>query len=387
MSERKVVTAQPENSETPLAEARGWVTPKDLFFVRNHFGVPTVAAGSWELRVAGCVEREVGFDLATLDGYPQRSVFATLECAGNGRSFLATHAPGVQWGAGAIGHAEWTGVPLHVLLEEAGLERRAIEVVAEGADRGAEPGQPEALPFQRSLPLEKVLHPDTLVALRMNGEPLDANHGSPARLLVPGWFGVASIKWLTRLTAVDRPFAGHFQTVKYTVRRRTGRGVQTEPIGPMEPKSEILGPREGETLAAGTIRVFGLAWAGEEAVAGVDVSVDGGATWRRAALVGPSAPYSWTLWEHHWEAARSGEARLLARAVSSGGRVQAAGYDPLHDGYLISFSRPVSVRVDATLARRRVPARALREEVRAWTEKGAGLPLDVDLELTQGAGI
>jgi DMSO/TMAO reductase YedYZ molybdopterin-dependent catalytic subunit len=221
----------------------------------------------------------------------------------------------------------------------------------------------------------------------MNGEPLDRDHGFPARLLVPGWFGVASVKWLTRIHVVDQPFEGHFQTVKYTARYRTGRGIQSESIGPMEVKSEILGPREGETLSLGVVRIFGLAWAGEEAVAAVELSLDGGASWCRATLVGPSAPYSWTLWEYNWDATRSGERALIARAISSGGRIQPAGYDSLRDGYLINWSRPIRVRVDASKPRSRLLAPSLLEEVRARTEERARLPLDVDLEHVHGGGI
>jgi DMSO/TMAO reductase YedYZ molybdopterin-dependent catalytic subunit len=386
-SSRKVVTAKPENSETPLDEARSWVTPNPLFFVRNHFDVPAIDAASWELRVTGSVERELTIDLQSFEAFPQRSVFATLECAGNGRSFLGPSMPGVQWGAGAIGHAEWSGVPLRLLLQEAGLRPGALEVVAWGADSGREAGHPDEIAFARSLPLEKAVHPDTLVALRMNGEPLDRDHGFPARLLVPGWFGVASVKWLTCLEVSDRPFDGPFQAVKYTVRQRTGRGVRSESIGPMEIKSEILGPHEGETLSLGLARIFGLAWAGEEAVSAVELSLDGGASWCRASLVGPSAPYSWTLWEYLWDASRSGERALLSRAISSGGRVQPAAYDSLRDGYLINWSRPVKVRVDASKPRSRTLARSLLEEVRARTEERARLPLDVALEHIHGGGI
>jgi DMSO/TMAO reductase YedYZ molybdopterin-dependent catalytic subunit len=221
----------------------------------------------------------------------------------------------------------------------------------------------------------------------MNGEPLDRDHGHPARLLVPGWFGVASVKWLTRIQVIDRPFEGHFQTVKYTVRRRTGRGIQSETIGPMEVKSEILGPRDGEILSPGMARVFGLAWAGEESVAAVELSLDGGESWCRATLMGPSAPYSWTLWEYVWDAAQSGECELIARAISSGGRIQPAGYDSLRDGYLINWSRSVKVQIDASRPRGRPLARSLLEEVRARTEERARLPLDVDFELIHGGGI
>ncbi len=381
----------PENRETPLGEVQSWVTPNRLFFVRNHFDEPKIDLASWRLQIGGRVQREIALTWEQLDTLPQRSVFATVECAGNGRSFLKTPVKGVQWGAGAVGHAEWTGVPLHVLLEEARPHDDVIEIIAEGADGGTEPGEPSAMAFARGLPLEKALHPDTILALRMNGEVLEPCHGYPARLLVPGWYGVASVKWLQRIEAWNRPFEGYFQTVMYTIQRRTGRGVVKEVVGAMPVKSEIIRPREGEELRQGTNRILGLAWAGEESVAAVEVSVDGGENWRRAALSGPAAPYSWTLWEFPWEASAAGEHTLLARAVAAGGETQPLAHDPLREGYLINFSRPIRVRVSAA---RRSPGftgsrLTLEEEMRAHAEARARLRLDVEMEmeLTHGSGI
>src|SRR5262249_937179 len=154
-----------------------------------------------------------------------------------GRSFLQQPAPGVQWGAGAVGHAEWTGVPLRLVLERAGVRPGAEEVLFEGADRGTEPDHPELMPFARSLPLAKALHPDTLLAVRMKGGVLEPSHGFPVGLFVPGWYGVASVKWLTRLEVLDHPFRGYFQSVKYTIERQTTRGRETAVVGPMAVKS------------------------------------------------------------------------------------------------------------------------------------------------------
>ena len=153
---------------------------------------------------------------------PERTVFATMECAGNGRSFLHHVEPGVQWGAGAVGHAEWTGVPLSSVLERSKPLSDALEIICEGADSGTEPDHPEPMRFARGLPLAKALHPDTLLAFRMNGEPLTRSHGAPVRLIVPGWYGVCSVKWITRLEVLDGVFSGYFQSNKYTIRRREG---------------------------------------------------------------------------------------------------------------------------------------------------------------------
>src|SRR5579885_291047 len=146
--QRRFVTATPENSETPLESVRSWVTPTRLFFVRNHFAVPDIDLASWRLRVEGLVARPMSWTWDELADLPERSVFATVECAGNGRSFLREPAPGVQWGAGAIGHAEWTGVPLRLLLEKAGILPGAVEVLFEGADVGADHDQPEPMTSQ-----------------------------------------------------------------------------------------------------------------------------------------------------------------------------------------------------------------------------------------------
>src|SRR6267142_2508683 len=172
VEQRKVVTATPENSETPLEEVRSWVTPNRLFFVRNHFDVPVIDLATWRLKVEGCVARPAEWSWAELTALPERSVFATVECAGNGRSFLKPHVHGVQWGAGAIGHAEWTGVPLRLLLQKAGISPGVVEVLFEGLDQGSEADHSEPMPVARRLPLAKALDPDTLLAVRMNGEPL-----------------------------------------------------------------------------------------------------------------------------------------------------------------------------------------------------------------------
>ncbi len=386
--QRKVVTAVPENSETPLDSVRSWVTPTRLFFVRNHFATPTLDLGAWRLSVEGHVKVRRAWTWEELMDLPERTVFATVECAGNGRSFLAERQAGVQWGAGAVGHAEWTGVPLKVVLERSGLEDDAIEVLFEGADVGTEPDHPAPMPFARSLPLAKALHPDTLLASRMNGEILEPNHGYPLRLFVPGWYGVASVKWLRRIEVVNKPFRGYFQSVKYTVQRRTERGVGTEIVGPMMPKSEIIRPRAGDVLSLGGNRLFGVAWAGEDSVSRVEVSTDGGATWSDATLMGPQAPYSWTMWEYLWEPESPGEFTILARATSSQGRVQPADHDALNGGYLIHHTRPLCLRVAAVhCAPGYAPAQTLVYDMNAYAEENMRLPLDVGLEFSAGEGI
>jgi DMSO/TMAO reductase YedYZ molybdopterin-dependent catalytic subunit len=388
--ERRVVTAFPENSETPLESVHGWVTPNRLFFVRNHFPAPNLDRAGWRLRVGGLVERPLELSFEDLQGMPQRSVFATVECAGNGRSFLTERQPGVQWGAGAIGHAEWTGVPVASVLERAGVRPGAVEILFEGADVGSESDHPDPMNFARSLPLSKALDRDTLLVTRMNGELLSGDHGAPLRLFVPGWYGVASVKWLRTLEAVAQPYRGYFQSVKYTVKRRSAGGYsETVVVGPMQVKSEIVRPLEAERLGVGTNRLFGIAWAGEEAVNRVEVSVDGGQTWASGNLLSQPAKYCWTLWEYLWEVATPGEYPLLTRAISEGGTVQPVEHDPLNGGYLIHHSRPRVVSVVSGRHAAAAPADlpTLLYDMNAFAEESARLPLDVELEFSGGAGI
>ena len=384
-----VISTSPENRETPLADVQGWVTPSRWFFVRSHYEAPEVDLDSWEVSVAGCVERPLAVNWEQLNSLPQQSVFYTMECAGNGRSFLHPAVEGVQWNAGAVGHAEWSGVPLKYLLDEAGLQTDAVEIVFSGGDLGVEKGYDEPQPYARSLPLEKALHPDTLLATRMNGELLEQSHGFPVRLLVPGWYGVASVKWLKSIEVVSQPFDGYFQTVKYTIQRETGRGMQSEVVGPMPVKSEMIRPTADATLGIGANRMFGMAWAGEEAVEAVEVSVDGGETWQRAELNGPRAPYSWTLWEYLWEVAVPGEYELMSRAISTGGRIQPTQHDPNFSGYLINFSRKTTVHIEAEQQSHDLLGdwKSLRHEMTEVARARAGMPLDAEMEFSSGAGI
>jgi DMSO/TMAO reductase YedYZ molybdopterin-dependent catalytic subunit len=385
--QRKVVTQTPENSETPLDSLRSWVTPNRLFFVRNHFDVPDVDLAGWQLAVEGYVARRRNWSWDELIALPERTVFATVECAGNGRSFLQG-AAGVQWGAGAIGHAEWTGVPLRTVLERSGIQPGACEVLFEGRDRGSESDHPEPMAFARSLPLAKALDPDTLLAYRMNGETLEPSHGFPLRLFAPGWYGVASVKWLSRIEVLDRPFRGYFQTKKYTIQRAGSNGAETVVVGPMAVKSEIIRPPENARLGLGTNRISGVAWAGEQAVTAVEVSTDGGQSWNPAELVGLQTPYSWTLWEYLWESGTPGRYTLLAR-TRSGERCQPDRHDPLLGGYMIHFSRPRPVQVEEA---RQAQAQladldTLLYDMNAYAEFNSRLPLDVEMEFAGGEGI
>lgn len=386
-SQRNIVTSDPENSETPLASVASLVTPTRLFFVRNHFAVPTVSSEAAEVRLDGLVERPAHWTFDELAAMPQHTVFATVECAGNGRSFLREKVAGVQWGPGAIGHAEWTGVRVRDLLSPAVIKPGAREVVFYGADEGIEDG--EQMDFSRSLPLEKALHPDTIVALRMNGEWLDPNHGAPMRLFVPGWYGVASVKWLRRIEVIDHAYQGFFQTVKYSVDRMTADGKRRMPLGPGVVKSEIFHPTADEKLGFGTNRIDGVAWAGEDRIARVDISTDGGRTWHAAHLKGVQQPYSWCQWETLWTVTVPGVYTILARAHAQSGQTQPFEYDPDNLGYIINtvLPRKVHVSADHQSLGDFADAAAWSDMMAQFADRNTRRPLDIEMSYSSGGGI
>ena len=388
---RPIVTSSPENSETPLSELRSWVTPNAFFFVRNHFAEPQLSPEDWRLEIHGQVRRPCTWTWEQLIELPERTVFATMECAGNGRSFLRPVEPGVQWGAGAVGHAEWTGVPLAGVLEPSAPLSDALEVLCEGADSGTEPDHPALMHFARGLPLAKAMHPDTLLAFRMNGEPLTRSHGAPVRLIVPGWYGVCSVKWIARLEVLDHQYDGYFQREKYTIWRREGEQERKVRLTRMAVKSEIIRPSVGSRLRPGVNRIAGIAWAGEDAVSKVEVSTDGGLSWRRANIVGPQAAYSWTLWEYLWDVDRPEDYNLVCRASSAWGQSQPDSHDPLRGGYMINFTRPHAVHVvsEGRAQDSWGDATSRLDEMTRAVEELSHKRLDVDLDygLTDGAGI
>lgn len=339
---------QPENLEFPFDTLDTFLTPNDRFYVRSHFATPALDASSWRLRVEGAVDRPLEITYDDLRKMDARTQPATLECAGNARVFLAPAARGVQWELGAISTAEWTGVPLATILQRAGVKAGAIDVVLEGADSGEikDPPKPAgAIHFARSLPLAKALAPETLLAFKMNGAVLPVSNGFPVRAVVPGWYGVASVKWLTRIIVTDKPFHGHFQTVDYaTFERHDGFPVRV-PITEMQVKAAIARPVTHEVIAAGMpFTISGAAWGGSP-VRRVEVSVDGGTTWVQAALNDRSHAFSWRLWSYSWRSPAKGRAVIMARATDVEGRVQPMQRDADRDNYLVSHVLPIEVEV------------------------------------------
>jgi DMSO/TMAO reductase YedYZ molybdopterin-dependent catalytic subunit len=340
----------PLTLETPSAALDRPITPNEIFYVRNHFPVPTLQANTWRLRVTGAVERELELTLDEVRRMTSRSVTMTLECAGNSRSVLNPVTRGVQWGNGAVSTTEWTGVSLLDVLNRAGLRQNAVDVVLEGADRGeitAEPRTPGVIHFARSLPLAKARQANVVLAYRMRNAELPANHGFPLRAVVPGWYGMASVKWLTRIVVTDRPFNGYFQSLDYSIYERRQGLVTVTPLTEMQVKSLIVSPSPLQRIAPNTPhRVHGTAWTGESEITRVEVSSDGGRAWTQARLLENARAHCWRMWEFPWRTpAQAGRVTLLARATDARGNAQPMQRDTDRRNYMINHVLPVEVDV------------------------------------------
>jgi DMSO/TMAO reductase YedYZ molybdopterin-dependent catalytic subunit len=292
---------EPANLEMPFDQLDAYLTPTELFYIRSHFPVPRIDVADYQLRIDGAVRNGLALSYKELREMPSETRIATLECAGNGRVFLVPQVRGAQWELGAVGNAEWTGVPLRALLERAGVEADACEVVLEGADRGTpaeEPIPPSPISYARSVPREKAIGSEVLIAYQMNGRDLSRDHGYPVRAIVPGHYGMASVKWLTRIQAVREPFQGYWQTSDYGYWDSFDGKPVRRALAEMKLKSAIARPRVYETLSPNqAYTVFGAAWAGETEVTEIAVSTDGGQRWGEAHFLDPVRRYTWRRWK------------------------------------------------------------------------------------------
>jgi sulfite oxidase len=336
--------------EMPPEYADSFITPLPHFFVRNHMHEPaTLDAATWKLSVGGEVEHPLTLSLADLAKFESHSVTNTLECAGNGRAFEEPHVPGIQWGKGAVGTAKFTGPRMRDILERAGVKSTGKHVMFHGLDEV--PGK--VPPFIRSIPLEKAMDADTLIATQMNGAAIPKHHGFPARALVPGWIGSASCKWLAEIKVLDKEFEGNFMRPGYSMPNqpvKPGEAVKpedTHPLTALTVKSLIASPSEGSTVKSRFVHVQGVAWAGEADIVKVEISTDSGANWKAAELGKEQSKYAWRLWSYRWTAPKSGDYVIMSRATDSQGRVQPerAGWNP--GGYLNNSIDQVNIHVKA----------------------------------------
>jgi len=334
--------------ESPVEYFNTWLTPVPHFFVRNHMHEPSeLDAQDWRLSLGGEVEKPITLSLADLSKLESHSVVNTLECAGNGRGLYRPQVPGVQWGKGAVGTARFSGPRLRDVLQRAGVKPTGKHVMFRGLDEV--PGK--VPPFIRSIPIEKALDADTLIATQMNGSPLTRHHGFPARSLVPGWIGAASCKWLTEIKVLETEFAGNFMSPGYRFPNqpvKPGDSVKPEDTHAMtglNVKSVISSPSDGAKLAAGKVAVHGAAWAGEADIVKVEISTDAGTTWTPAKLSHDQARYAWRLWSYDWKPGKSGDYTIQSRATDNQGRTQPAtpAWNP--SGYFYNAIDQVTIHV------------------------------------------
>jgi DMSO/TMAO reductase YedYZ molybdopterin-dependent catalytic subunit len=316
---------EPLNCETSLAELIGGVVmPSSHFYIRNHFTTPVLDPELYELTVTGMVERPLRFSLRDLHNMPSQSLIATLECAGNGRVSFDPPVAGEQWRFGAASTAEWTGVPLAEILDRAGLAAGAHDVVFRGADAGLIEGATAPVRFERALSVDDACASGALVAYAMNGEPLPLQHGRPVRLIVPGWYSVASVKWLTDIEVIDHPFEAFFQTQRYRYEWERDGTIVREPVRLQRVRALIAEPADGASVPADGFLVRGIAWSGAAPIERVDVSI-GESPWRPARLIGERRRHSWQWWELFTQCERSetgGVTTVRARATDQAGRTQ-----------------------------------------------------------------
>jgi DMSO/TMAO reductase YedYZ molybdopterin-dependent catalytic subunit len=299
------------------------VTPAGMHYLLIHFDVPDADEGTWTLSIDGLVRDPLRLSIADLKARPSETTPVTMECAGNGRARLAPRPISQPWLTEAIGTAEWTGTPLRPILEEAGLEDDAVEIVFRGADHGIQSEVEQD--YERSLSIEDAGRDEVLLAYAMNGDPLPPQHGFPLRLVVPGWYGMTSVKWLKAIEAVAEPFRG-FQMESYRVRQQPED--EGEPVTRMYPRSLVVPPGFPDCLTrrrfvdVGRHVLQGRAWSGWGPIERVEVSSDGGASWADAEFGEPASPYAWVSWTFTWDASEPGAFELCCRATDAAGNTQ-----------------------------------------------------------------
>jgi DMSO/TMAO reductase YedYZ molybdopterin-dependent catalytic subunit len=322
------------NFSTPLAQVSGTIVPNALFFLRSNYPPPAIEPAVWRVRIDGRVQRPLNLSLAELQSLPNDSREVWLECAGNSRRRFNPAGEGNQWDEQAVSNAEFTGVSLSTVLDHVGLQDDALEVVATGGDSTA---------FVRSLPLDVALRPEIMLAWEMNGQPIPAPNGGPARLVVPGWAGVASVKWPVHLEVVKTPFRGYYHNERYIM--ADAHGHVSAPVREMPVKSVIAWPAEGQIVVRGAHTVFGFAWSGLGQITQVEVSTDGQRTWSAARLVPGEGPLAWRRWEFQWTATADGPATIAARATDTAGNLQPQTVPWNKFGYLMNAIATRSVTV------------------------------------------
>ncbi|HJS29731.1 MAG TPA: sulfite oxidase [Anaerolineales bacterium] len=343
------VTEEPLNAETPLAALRFDITPSELVYVRSHFAIPTIDAEIWRLKVSGAVESPGIWSLRELQALPAVEQIIVLECAGNGRSGMDPVPAGTPWGLGAVSFIHCTGTPLVNVLHRAGISPEAVEVLFFGADHGeVTPGRQDA--YARSLPIREAISPDILLVWAVNGHPLSPEHGYPLRLIVPTWYGMASVKWLEEIRAVTEPFRGYFQSEHYTF-QGDADVPDGHPVDKIRIRSVITSPGDGGVIPQGDVEILGAAWSSDHSISEVLVSTDLGVSWDNAVLQPPPSIFGAWQWRFQWLSPEPGGYTILARAFDSDGGSQPLTHRWNLLGYGNNGVRGIKVRVLSSSSR------------------------------------
>ncbi|MBU9713424.1 sulfite oxidase [Evansella tamaricis] len=310
----------PEVQESPIHFLKKNIISNEFFYIRNHFPYPNIHQGNFEVTIEGNVMYPYHFHLAQLRQLPSVTIDLVLECAGNKRSKFSPKVHGEQWEDGAIHQGSWRGVPLKDLLAITGIGQGAKEVLFTGHDMGEKGKSPHAS-FSRSLPIEKALHPDTIIAYECNGKEIPYKHGAPIRLIVPGWYAMASVKWLKSIAVINHRFDGPFQTDDYVYYPHQNSKEDSFPVTKINVNSTIQKPLNYSKLKRGENLVRGIAWSGNGPISKIEISYDNGVTWEKAIKEknGVTSFYAWESWTYLWNIDKPGEYVILSKATDSTG--------------------------------------------------------------------
>lgn len=336
----------PENQESPIHFIEKWKTPLQYFYRRNHFSYPLIYSHSYQFVIDGVLPQPIIINYTDLLTMPSKEIVVPLECAGNKRSNFYPKVYGEQWEDGAMSQGKWKGVSLNYILKALKVDVAAKEVVFVGSDNGKRTDLFGQYYYARSLPLEKALHPDTIIAYMYNDQPLSLKHGYPLRLIVPQWYAMASVKWLQTIKFIQGTFNGPFQTVDYMYYPNKENDDGKKPVTTNQVNSTIQKPLNYEILDEGNHLLKGIAWTGLGEIDSVEVSVDKGQTWHEANIsFYEKERYAWVSWSYHWTA-KKGEYTLLSRARDTFGRVQPDNAFWNRKGYGYNAVSKIEVKVE-----------------------------------------